>query len=380
MVLGALLLAAGCRHASPPFYPLGIYSVRSTNDFAAISAAGFTVVSGPAEPGYLGAARTAGLRVLASFGTRAGGKFDEAKAREAVARFDRHPALWAWYLADEPDLNGVSPPQVERAHRALKRAGAGKPTALVLSKGYEALHYAPIADITMIDYYPISWLPLAAFPKQVRQARLALGRSRPMVAVIQAFDWSRYPAFHFPEKDLRAPTPEELRCMAYAALVCRATGRFFYPFNDGCWDMRREPRMWEALCGLVTEIRERQPLFQSRQLWWPYTVRFGDPLRRFNAALEAAIQPAFLRVRRGSQCVPAGDYLLAVNTTDQAHSYRISLPYPRESLVPVLGEDRACPVASHWLTDEFAPWAVHVYGPLTGRDKPLGPAPIELDE
>ena len=264
--LWVLLAIAGCRHARPPVYPLGIYGVPSTNDLTVLREAGFNLVAGSADQSFLDAAEANGLQVLAAPHTSAGPQFSTQAARAAVKRFDEHPALWAWYLIDEPDLNRVPPGEVWRAHRFLKSLPARRPTALVLFKGSEALDFANIADITMIDRYPVPWLPLANFGQNVRQTRLALGRGKPMMAVIQAFDWSYFPELMGPETGLRPPSYEEMRCMAYGALAQQASGLFFYAFDDGRWKLREHPEVWQAVQRIVREIRQ-QPALVSGRAW-----------------------------------------------------------------------------------------------------------------
>jgi hypothetical protein len=220
-----------------------------------------------------------------------------------------------------------------------------------------------------MDRYPVPWLPLANFPQHMRMARLAAGKDRPLIAVIQAFDWSYYPEVLPGEKNLRPPTKAELRCMTYAALVQRATGLFYYCFHDGRWQMINHPEVWDALQEVVFEVRQRFSLFEAQHVWWPYIHRFGDNSGRFNAALESSIQPTLLRVKKGSPHVPAGDYILAVNTTERTHSYQVLLPQPNAGAVPVLEEYRSIDCKDGWLKDEFGPYAVHIYGPL----KPVEP-------
>lgn len=360
-----LLGGAGCRHIEPTHYPIGLYGVRSTNDFRELRAIGFNTIQGNAAKDYLDAARVAGLKVLAAPRTSAGANFDPVAARNAVSAFDRHPALWAWYLVDEPDLNHVRPEQVIEAHRVVKRAGARKPTALALYHGAESLHYANLADVTMIDRYPVPWQPLAAFGQHVRQARLAVGKEKPLVAVIQAFDWSYYPELLPGGKDLRPPTYEELRCMTYGALAERATGLFFYAFDDGKWNIREHPATWDALRRVVGEVHDRRPLFQAEHLWWPW--RHALMLRRgtaFNDALDSSLTLALLRVRTGNEQTPPGHYLLAVNTTGERQSFKIFLPQPNLASVHALAENRSLNVTENWIEDDFAPYAVHVYGPM----------------
>jgi hypothetical protein len=361
-----LLLLTGCQHPGRAPYPIGIYSVPKA-DLPAVREAGFNIVTGPAERAYLDAARRVGLKVLASPGASAGKNFSAQRARQVVGQLDRHPALWAWYLVDEPDLNGVSPEQVKAAQRFVKSLGARKPTALVLYQGGEALDYANIADVTMVDRYPIPWLPLANFPQHVRLARLALGPDKPLIAVIQAFDWSSHPKLLPGERNLRPPTYKELRCMTYCALARRATGLFYYCFDDHAWKLKDHPAVWDAVREVVKEVNQLQPLFEGEHVWWPYVHAFPDPGTGFNAALESSICSTLLRVRQGNTTTPAGDYLLTVNNTDRTLAYRITMPPTTMREVAVLREDRNTTIAKGWLEDKFGPLDVHIYGPMQLR-------------
>ena len=366
LALAPLLVGSGCQHGSPHFYPIGVYGVRSTNDLALLKQTGFNVVAGPARADFLQAARAQGLRVLASPGTSAGSSFNAAAARATVGQFDRDSALWAWYLIDEPDLNRVSPDEVRKAQAFIKSLRPHKPTALVLYQGSSALHYANIADITMIDRYPIPWLPLANFGQHVRMTRLALGPKKPLIAVVQAFNWRYYPELLQTDRELREPTYEEIRAMAYSALAQRADGLFFYAYDDGKWRIRDHPSTWEAVRKVVGEIHARLPLFAAEHVWWPYQHEYAELASRFNEALESSISPALLHVPEGNSAIPPGDYILTVNTTGKSHHYGVSLPQPVSpaETVPVLGENRAVAVEEGWIEDQFEPYQVHVYGPL----------------
>lgn len=370
--LGAL---TGCSSLPPhnpgPFYPLGLFAVRSTNDFRMVKEAGFNLVHGLAQRAYLDAAQAAGLKVMAAPGTQAGPEFSPAAAAAAVSSFDQHPALWAWYLSDEPDLNAIPPACVLKAQRRLKALGARKPTALVLCQGQESLHYANLTDITMIDRYPVPWLPLANFGQHVQSARLALGTDKPLLAVIQAFDWTARAELLPGMKDLRPPTYEEIRCMTYEALARGANGLFYFCFDDG-WKMGEHVRTWTALKIVIREVNQRLPLFLARPLWWAKDHDFEDPRTGFNAALQSSVTAALLRVSAGNNAVPPGDYILAVNNTDQKLGYSFALPPPHASgpsaLAPgpvaVLDELRSLQPVQGRLRDAFAPYALHVYGPL----------------
>jgi len=359
--LALALLACGCGSLPKPGFPVGIYSVPSTADFPEIRRAGFDVVVGPATWDYLGSAREAGLKVLADLpppGRRGPGD---------LRGLDAHPALWAWYLIDEPDLNSVPPARVRLSQRQLKESGARKPSALTLYRGYEALDYGNITDLLIVDRYPIPWLALANFGQHIQMGRLAIGPDKPLFAVIQAFDWTAYPGMLRTPSNLRPPAYEELRCMAYESVARGANGIFFYEF-DGQWKMREHPQLWESLKQVVGEIRAREPLFEGQRLWWAKEHEFTDPALAFNAALESSITATLLRVSAGNDSVPAGDYILAVNNTSHEIQYSFALP-PRPAIsaaekLLVLGENRSLPPENNRVGDTFAAYAIHVYGPI----------------
>jgi len=358
------LSSVGCRVIPKADYPVGIYSVGSETNLAEIATAGFNIVTGPAKREFLDAAEALGIGVLASPGSEAGKGFDLAKVRSTVAKLDRHPALWSWYLIDEPDMRRVSPEMVSEAHQAVKRAGAHKPTSLVLYRGDEAQWYGNIADITMVDRYPVPWLPLANFSQHIHKTRLATDRDRPVIAVIQSFDWTAHQAVLPGEENLRPPTEYELRSMTYSALTRGANGIFFFSYADMRLKKRKYPELWAALKRVVHEVRSREVLFEAEHVWWPKVHHFENQDTRFNAALEASVQSVMLRVDRGSKLILPGHYILAVNTTPQFHTYRFRLPWKTADKLPVAFESRAVTAADSWVADRFAPFAVHIYGPL----------------
>lgn len=366
-LLAAALLAlgtAGCRVTRPDAYPIGLYSVGSVTNLAEIADAGFSLVAGPARRGFLDAAKANGIGVMASPGSTAGAHFNAAKVRSTVAKLDGHPALWSWYLIDEPDMHSVSPEKVKAAHRFVKRLGATKPTSLVLYQGDSAKWYGDIADITMVDRYPVPWLPLANFSQHIHKTRLATNAERPLIAVIQSFDWTAHQSMLPGEENLRPPTERELRSMTYSSLARGANGIFYYSYADMRLKERKYPELWESLKRVVGEVRRREALFAAEHVWWPKAHHFENQDTRFNAALEASVQSVLLQVKRGDGLLPPGHYILAVNTTSLPHTYRFRLPWETTGQVPVLEEGRHATTDGSWVVDRYAPFAVHVYGPL----------------
>lgn len=154
--------------------------------------------------------------------------------------------------------------------------------------------------------------------------------------------------------------------MTYCALAQRVNGLMYYSYDDGPgrWRMQEHPETWEALCRVVKEVNTRLPLFQAEHVWWPKDQRWQDRDRRFNAALESSIDSVLLRVNEGNASVPQGYYIMAVNNTDQQHVYSFTPPFQVAGKVAVFDENRDLVAQNGWLLDTFAPYAVHVYGPL----------------
>lgn len=393
----ALWLAAGCGRRPPgaitaDFYPVGICAAYEATNLPAVREAGFNLVLGTGQREYLDAARSNHLAVLLGV----------PRKGEGLARLDRHPAVWAWLLADEPEMKGVAPEQVEAEWRQLRAAGVRKPTLVIHFKGHAAADYARLGDLTACDRYPIPWLPLCSFGQHLRQTRLGIGPEKPLLAIIQAFDW-RYYREQLPTEDasrLRPPTYEEMRCMTYDAVAHGANGLLFYGHDDGPgrWRMSEHAETWTALRRIVREVNARRPLFQGRRVWWDKQHRWQDPTRQYNAALESSLDAVLLSVQPGNATVPAGHYILAVNNTPETQVYGFTPPgqwgagggeqgaasgrpeaggngeasewsAPREAGLAVLGEDRRVAVEGGWATDSFGPYAVHVYGPL-GTNRP----------
>src|SRR5437764_1068492 len=91
--------------------------------------------------------------------------------------------------------------------------------------------------------------------RPIKSSWIALGRERPLIAVIQAFSWSAYPEMLPEVSSHREPTPQELRCMTYSALAEGATGIFFYCYDSGKWKIKEHPKVWSAVKEMVGEIR-----------------------------------------------------------------------------------------------------------------------------
>lgn len=358
-----LWVACGCRAPRSNFV-VGLYGVDRIEDLSVAKEAGFDVVVGPASRPYFDAAHELGMRVFAFPGTSAGPSFDTNAAARAVASLDRHPALFAWYLVDEPDFNHIHPAWVLQARRSLRRMRARAPLAVVFQHGAEVSDYREAGDLLMVDRYPVAWQPLSVFEQHVRMAQRSAG-GKPFYAILQAFDWSAFPHLLPGESGFREPTFQELRCMTYGALVQRAQGLFYYSYRANRWQLDQHPELWASLKRIVAEIRAWQPLFEAEHGWWPWRQSLiYEEASRLNEVQESRVSLAWLRVSEGNEAVPPGEYILAVNNTSTEAKFRISPPVVSTARMPVVGSKETKLVQQGWFSDTLEGYGARVYGPV----------------
>jgi hypothetical protein len=359
LVLALLGSQTGCQSPSrKAVFPIGIFGASEPADLREVRAAGFNWVVGSARPDFLEAAAREGLVVLAQ---------PDGLGDTGILAADRHPALRSWYVADEPDMARLPPATVRAGIRELRRAGARKPTVLTLWGGREADHYGRLTDWLMIDRYPIPWMPLADFPKHLRLGRYAAGPGRPLIPVLQAFDWKAFPKSFPPRPGLRAPDHAELRAMAFLALLEGARGLMFYTYRSGedrSWDLQQHPETWDAVLRVVREVRELEPLFLGQPGWRDFDVGYSDLSDSWNEVFDPAIQAATIHVRHGSASVPAGQYLVAVNTTRREIGWRFRWRKGGPDRVEERLSGRSLAPQPVWFTDRLGAYDVRVFGPL----------------
>jgi hypothetical protein len=159
-----------------------------------------------------------------------------AALRSFVREFRRSPALYAWYLYDEPDHTGLAPNLLTQAYRVVKGID-DRPIAVVFMSGFCRFGGAGIDvryiggfDILMFDYYPFWKNDVSR--SDLRRVGIVDANCRasaqslhvPFILVLQAFgdgvseDGVRW----------RDPSPYELSWTLKRAEVSGALGELFY--------------------------------------------------------------------------------------------------------------------------------------------------------
>ena len=247
------------------------------------------------------------------------------------------PNQIAWYVQDEPNLELL--PFVHHAARIVSARDQRHPTMVVLCHSTVLEAYADVADILAPDPYPgFPDGPMLKVATYIDEARRVTRGRRPVIAVLQAFGEPPGPTGTM-------PTPAELRCMSYLALVHGASGILYFSYSYNGPMRKTHPAHWSELKDLAGEVRALAPALSHSE------GRFSAALTRPGSAIHT----------RAIQHGGVGS-LIAVNTTRRAiDNVEWQTTGFYDGVLEVLDESRELKVVDGRLGDDFAPLAVHVY-------------------
>lgn len=351
----ALILSGCVRHRAT--LPIGIFD-PPVSALPELAGAGFNLVVAPGSKSILDAAHESNIAVLMTGG---GGLAAKPDTQSRLRALDRHPAAWGWYLLDEPDLHQISPRRIRSQNQLLKRF-VRKPTVLVLSSGSAVEKYSSAADRVAVDWYPVPWGSVATVAREMRLARLGSQDGR-FIAILQAFDWNFAPHFLETDVPLRAPTPEELRCMTYLALMQGAGGIIYYAYTATGWNLETNAPLHRAVLEVGAEIRANEAMFGERVSWWPAATEFhGPPDTMYNEIGEARISLALFRARDTTNRY----FFFAANNTAHPTEFSFKLPFSdiRELRTSCNGDEFQ--EEEGWIRKTYNPFEVCIFGPIEG--------------
>lgn len=235
---------------------LGMYGVNDPKDIAIIKEAGFNTVQTYKKDietitALANEAKKQNIKIVVS-------------PQEFFKIFNTKTALdlpvSAWYLSDEPDVNAVSRDTLNNINNKTKHFFPEYKTAFVIGQGKTEISFYDIADILMVDWYPVPHLKLESLGKQIALAKhelIKIGlKNKPLWAVIQIFDWKEYKQYR-PDNDRigRFPTKDEIRFMSYDAIFNGATGLFYFIYTSNDIPLpKSKPQNWQDIKEVVSEI------------------------------------------------------------------------------------------------------------------------------
>lgn len=173
-----------------PFIPLGIYAV-GVKDMPTVKDFGFNLVQSyqffgmPDEEKkeYLDEAFRNGLMVFA--GLNGAHKLAEntEKIKETVNTFKNHPALYAWYLADEPSIKSVDPNEFQALYDWIKQTDPDHP---VINSNWELGNFKNACDADMRQLY--QGVPYRLSPGLENYLAKENQNTKTWVAILNSYD------------------------------------------------------------------------------------------------------------------------------------------------------------------------------------------------
>ena len=343
--LGSNMPGAGTSLTVAGDFPLGLYTVRRTAGraltldeiLAELSRAGFNLMhnsdfedwpehapnydrinSDETARRYLDAAHAVGLHVLMGFDRMMVVRSNLDGLRARTRNLSEHPALWGWYLIDEPNLHGATPEAVRAAYEAVRELAPQLPVTVCLCTPDTFSEYAPGMDLIITDVYPVSTGSLFALTPHIERALQVTGGRKPVWAAIQVHNNDlhvvRWGGLDGILTELRRPTPEEVRCMAYLAIAHGASGLMFYAYDAWIYgQLYEDEELYRGVQSLARELRGHSRLL------------VGDVLAKGTVPSEGGRLVSYIvRGRPGQEGL-----LVAVNAFD-APSGPVELPAGRE--------------------------------------------------
>jgi hypothetical protein len=184
-----------------------------------------------------------------------------------INAFKDHPALLAWYIADEPNGNNIPPDSLIKIYKLIKKIDPWHPVSVVfMSPFLSSLKYSDAMDFVMADPYPVPDLPVTMVGNVTSQLAKEFQGKKPVWIVPQVFGGG--------EIWQREPTLQEIRSMTYQAIINGARGiQYFvrqgpnlFPKSIGTW----------SECGrMAVEIAELAPWLLSDKESVPVSI--GSP-------------------------------------------------------------------------------------------------------
>ena len=207
-----------------------------------------------------------------------------------IENFRNHPALLAWYTADE--MSASYAPRLLERRRLVRELDPWHPTWAIHCTPQEIDSMSTVTDITGIDPYPINKIDtsdMAAvdhFASKTQAALAGDGQGLPLWVMPQAHnsglykmvDGRRFDRAEDREKLLakyRAPSEEEMRSMSLLMAIQGARGFVFYSYYDQIKPavLPDFPQRWKELCNVGALLQELRPFLYSDEKAPQLTVK-----------------------------------------------------------------------------------------------------------
>lgn len=346
--------------ASPDFFPIGVWLQNPANA-PRFQAAGINLYVGlwdAPTPAQLAALEKAGIRVICE---------PYKVARENWT----NRVIAGWMHNDEPDNaqwgGRFGPPlsakKVQQHYQEMHAADPSRPVLINLGQGVahddyigrglrrnhpgDYAEYVRGCDIASFDIYPATEENKAVLGKL---ELVAYGVERLVQWNAGKPVWNCIECTHINNPNAKA-TPAQVRTEVWMSLIHGSRGLIYFVhqfkpvFREAA--LLDDPEMLAAVTAINRQVRELAPVLNSP------TVTNGVAIR---SSVDSVPVAGMVKRYAGAT------YLFAVCMRNQAAQSKFKLSdLPGNASAEVLEEARKIPVKDGEFTDEFKPYAVHLY-------------------
>ena len=337
-----------------PFnFPLGWYdSVTNLNTPAQIANQGINIVmpytgkrSIKEVRAFLNRAAAAGIKVMVEIPRLEVRRDHRWLITQFVKKLKTHPAVYGWYLYDEPEFIKLSPRLLERVYQAIKEEDPQHTVAIAFGKLLPIKRYLKALDTVIYFKYPCYYdspkfcnLQNGIFRKQAATAASIARKKSNFWFVLQGYGEDKHGK---PTRfNRRLPSVEEERYMVYSALLAPADGLFF-------WTHYLSQPQWinSVLTPIIKELQTYLPTITNSSL--------KDQL---------AIDNPNIQARLYQNSITQDLLLIAINHGGNSLKTAIAIKENiKVNSAKVLNSSLSVDISQGILTDTFKPYAVHVY-------------------
>lgn len=220
--------------------------------------------------------------------------------RDEIRALKDHPAIMSWYIADEPDGQGIEPETLEEIYGEIRAIDPYHPISVVIMSAGPGRRFAASCDIIMADTYPVPNSPAAEVVDVIRGLQDELRHEKAIWYVPQTFGGAEW----WP----REPTPAEIRMMTWGATLEGARGfQAFIRHTPNAFP--KNPAMWEAYTQTCREVQQLLPML-DRGVEQRLTVT------------------GYKGVQARSYTLGNEKVVVLLNSSPEASPYKIVLPEP----------------------------------------------------
>jgi hypothetical protein len=307
---------------------------------------------------------------------------EDTRLREVIGLLKGSPALAMWKGADEPQLAGFAPEELQYAYCVATSRGnptwcAGRPVAdsdhlwvtIQAPRGTttQLAPYSPVTDIHGVNHYPVTWVDRADPDlHEVGTWTNTIASVTPNRAVWTTLQVCASGSSG-PNGQYVLPTRQQERYMIYDAILNGARSLAFYGGNIyRCWNETDAQLGWnwtfwnDVLEGLIQEINAGSPIAPAL-----VNPESGKVLTSSDATTQVIS-------REGAE-----DELWVIAARRGAGSQQVTISGLPSTVTngTVYTEGRSVDVTNGALTDTFQRWGVHVYRFDTSPPPPPPPPP-----